>query len=115
MAIDALQTVEIIAVMENFLEIKRPPEKIRHKVDLAYKIEGQSILIYEIRPRWDKPEELMESDIAKTTFVKSKQVWKIFWMRSDLKWHSYSPKPTVKQLKDFTALVAQDKSHCFFG
>jgi len=115
MAIDVLQTVEIIEIMESFIAQIRPPEKIRNEVDIAYKTEGQSIIIFEIRPRWNKPEEKMESPIAKTTFVHSKNVWKIFWMKSDMNWHSYTPKPTVNKLKDFIKIVEEDKLSCFWG
>ncbi len=115
MAIDALQTVEVIEAMENFIARRRPREDIRHKVDLSYKIEGQSIIIFEIRPRWDKPEEIMESPVAKTTFVKAKNHWKVFWQRANLKWYSYEPKPVVKSLAEFTKLVEEDKHHCFWG
>lgn len=115
MAIDSLQTLEVIEVMENFLNEKRPPEHIRDKLDIGYNIEGQSIIIFEIRPQWDKPEIIRESPFAKTTFVKAKNHWKVFWMRADLNWYSYDPQPTVDTLKEFTKLVIEDKHHCFFG
>ncbi|MBV6484644.1 MAG: hypothetical protein KFKLKKLM_01154 [Flavobacteriales bacterium] len=115
MAIDTLQTLEVIEVMENFLSRKRPPEHIRNQLDIGYKIEDQSIFVFEIRPQWDKPEVILEHPFAKTTFVKAKNNWKVFWMRTDLKWHSYSPQPTVKSLQEFTKLVEEDEHHCFFG
>lgn len=115
MAIDTLQTLEIIEVMENFLERKRPPEHIRDKLDLGYSIGDQSITVFEIRPRFQNPNEKGETPIAKTTFVKAKNHWKVFWMRADLNWHSYSPKPTVKSLNEFCKLVETDEFHCFFG
>ncbi len=89
MAIDALQTLDIIEAMENFIARKRPPEHIRPKLDIGYKIEGQSIYILEIRPQWKKPEVILEHPVAKATFVKTKNHWKIYWMRADLKWHPY--------------------------
>lgn len=115
MAIDTLQTLEVIEVMENFLSKKRPPEHIRKQLDIGYKIENQSIIVFEIRPQWNKPEVILEYPFAKTTYVKANNHWNVFWMRADLKWHSYSPKPTVKNLKEFTKLVEEDKHHCFFG
>jgi hypothetical protein len=115
MAIDTFQTVDIIEVMENFIERRRPPESIRHQLDLSYKIEDQSVLVFELRPRWNKPEEIMECNIAKATFVKTKNLWSIFWQRSDLKWHSYTAHPTVKTLKGFVKLVVEDKHSCFWG
>ena len=53
MATDILHTVEIIEALENFLYKRRPPVELRSKVDLAYKIDNQSVIIYEIRPLWD--------------------------------------------------------------
>lgn len=115
MAIDTLQTLEIIEVMENFLSRKRPPLEIRKKLDLGYKIEDQSIIVFEIRPQWNKPEVIREHPVAKTTFVKANNHWKVFWMRANLKWYSYSPKPKVKHLIDFFRLVEKDEYHCFWG
>jgi putative salt-induced outer membrane protein YdiY len=115
MAIDVLPSIEIIEVLENFMERKRPPENIRHKVDINYRIENQTVVIYELRPVWNQPEKLLESNIAKATFVKKHNAWKIYWMRSDLKWHTYKPRPTVKTISEFVQLVEEDKHHCFWG
>lgn len=115
MAIDIFETVQIIEVLENFIDKIRPPEEIRHQVDISYKIEAQSVIIFEIRPLWGNPEKLLECNIAKATFVKSSKLWKIYWQRSDLKWHSYSPQPTVKTLEDFVNIVGEDSLNCFWG
>lgn len=40
MAVTNLQVLDIIEVMEAFLERKRPPAHIRSKLDIGYKIEG---------------------------------------------------------------------------
>jgi len=115
MAVDVLQSLEIIEVMENFISRIRPPEEIRDKLDISYAIEGQSIIIFEIGPHWKKPGETMQFPKAKTTFVKAKNYWKVFWQRADLKWHPYPPNPTVKSVTEFIQLVDEDKHHCFFG
>ena len=39
-------------VMESFLARKRPTVEIRKQVDLAYRISGQSVEIFEVRPAW---------------------------------------------------------------
>jgi hypothetical protein len=115
MAIDVFQTLDIIEIMENFIEKKRPPIEIRNQLDIGYKIEDQSIILFEIRPDWDNQEIIKEYPFAKTTFIKKNNNWKVFWMRADLNWHTYSVKPTVKKLNDFTDLVFEDKHQCFFG
>lgn len=65
MAVDNLQVLDIIEVMEAFLERKRPPEHIRPKLDIGYKIEGQSIIIHEIRPFWNDASKIIYPEVAK--------------------------------------------------
>lgn len=112
---DIFQTVHLIEVLEGFLEKRRPPEEMRKQVDINYSIEGQSIIIVEIRPSWNDPGRIIEQGIAKGTYVKSKDHWKIFWMRADLKWHSYVPCPTVKSIENFIDVVDEDSRNCFWG
>jgi len=100
---------------ENFLKKRRPAEEIRDKLDIAYRTEGLSLFIVEIRPVWNSPSEMMEQPVAKATFVKSKGIWKVFWMRADLKWHAYPEKPRVKTIREFFELVDADLHGCFFG
>ncbi|MBU4484185.1 DUF3024 domain-containing protein [bacterium] len=102
-------------ILEQFLERKRPPVHVRDKVDLAYRIKGQSIEIFEIRPRWNKPEDLLEIPVAKAKYVRSIKKWKIYWQRADLKWHLYTIHPEVSRLEEFVAIVEKDESACFFG
>jgi len=51
-----------------FMAKRRPPVHIRDKLDLGYRIENQSVEIFEIRPRWDRPSEKMESPVARATY-----------------------------------------------
>lgn len=53
--------------------------------------------------------------MAKTTFVKASDSWKILWMRQDLKWHSYNPMPEVTSLDEFFAVIDEDQYVCFRG
>lgn len=115
MALDITQATEIIEALENFLEKRRPPEEMRNKVDLAYRIEDQSVIIYSIRPHWQNQSEKIEHPIAKTTWVHTQQVWKVFWMRADSKWHGYDPQPKVKTIQQFLKLVNEDQYGCFWG
>jgi hypothetical protein len=114
MSLSALNTADVIEVMENFIEENRPPEHIRDQLDISYRIDNQSIFIFEIRPQWDNSEKISHIDIAKTTYIKSKNVWRVYWMRGNLKWYPYDP-PTVKTLKKFIDLVSEDTYGCFWG
>jgi len=115
MSLDALKSMEIIELMENFMDRFRPKEEIRNELDISYRIDRQSIIIYEIRPDWMDSQRKIESPAAKTTYIKTKNHWKIYWMRADLKWHAYGPFPMVKTLKEFIQIVEDDNYGCFWG
>ena len=115
MELDVLNSVDIILTLENYLSKVRPKPEIRNELDIGYEIKGQSIILHEIRPVWNNPTEKVKEDYAKATFVKKKNIWKVFWLRADLKWHAYPPKPTVKNLANFLKLVDEDEHACFKG
>jgi hypothetical protein len=115
MSLTKTQIQEIEKAAAKFMYYHRPPLEIREKLDIGYRIEGQSVYVFEIRPRWDKPEVIHESPVAKTTFVKAKTHWKIFWIRANLKWYHYKPVPYVKNIARFFDVVGEDKLGCFWG
>ena len=115
MAISEFEIKKIEKEVGAFVEKRRPPPHIRDELDLGYRVKGQSVEIYEIRPRWRQPGEKIEEPVAKATYVKSQRVWKVYWQRADLKWHRYDPNPVVESLQEFLSLVDHDEYACFFG
>ena len=101
-------------IME-FVESRRPKEDIRPELDIGYRITGQNFEIFEIRPRWKQPDITQEISVAKATYIKSKKKWKLYWMRSDLKWHRYEPLSDTKSLQDVLKEIGEDPYCCFWG
>lgn len=101
-------------IME-FVESRRPEEHIRPELDIGYRIIGQSFEIFEIRPRWKQPDITQEISVAKATYVNSKKIWKLYWMRADLKWHRYDPLSDTKSLQDVLKEIGEDPYCCFWG
>ena len=123
-ALPRSETVVVLSEMDmarcekevaKFIERRRPPPHIRAKLDLGFRLQGLSVEIFEIRPRWDNKDVVQEHPVAKATYIKTKQHWKVFWMRADLKWHGYQPNPAVKTIEDFLSVVQEDQYGCFFG
>jgi hypothetical protein len=113
MAFSAEELVKIQDVVGWYIERIRPQdEKIRKELDLAFRVEGHNVYLFEIRP--DMRGRIMTHDVAKTTYVRTENVWKIYWMRADLKWHAYE-KTNVKSINDFVKTVEADKYGCFWG
>ena len=115
MALDISKSVEIIEIMENYIESIRPEPAMRKQIDINYEIIDQSIIINEVRPAWNNPKEILYHGYAKATFVHNKNVWKIYWKRANLKWSSYKPNLTVNLLSDFLKIVDENEHACFKG
>jgi hypothetical protein len=98
-----------------YVENRRPPAHIRNELDLDFRIKEQSVEIFEIRPAWREPSIKIESPVAKATYVKTQQIWKVYWQRADLKWHRYDPDPEVKTIEQFLEVVERDEYGCFYG
>ena len=102
-------------LVSEFIERRRPPAHIRAKLDLAFRISGQSVEIFEVRPNWRDETNIREHPIAKATYNQSNRKWKVFWRRADLKWHRYEPNGEVTRIEDFIEVVDKDEHGCFFG
>jgi len=115
MAFTKTETAHIEDAMAEFLAKNRPPEKLRAKLDIAYRIKGQSVIIYELRPIWDDSSEIIEGSVAKATYVRRESRWRIYWRRADMKWHYYYPQAEALFFEEFLALVEDDAEACFWG
>ena len=101
--------------IKEFVESIRPPLNIREKVDFGYKFQNNTLELFEIRPTWDNNDEKTKMPFAKTKFIKTQRVWKIYWMRANGKWESYEPNFEVKSINDFFKIIKEDQHSCFFG
>jgi hypothetical protein len=102
-------------IVDAYVQKRRPPPHLRKELDIAFRISGQSIELFEVRPMWRNPTETVEHPIIKATYVKRRALWKIFWHRADLKWHLYEPEPQVPRLEDVLDVAERDQYGCFYG
>ena len=98
-----------------FTEARQAPAALRHELLLSFRVEGQSVEFFEVRPHWQDKTKKLEHFVAKATYNKSKKVWRVYWWRADSKWHSYPPSPQVGSFEEFLALIGKDEHACFFG
>ena len=115
MTLSEFETKKCEKAVEAFMKKRRPPEHIRDQLDLRYRIKGQSIEIFEIRPDWRDSAAKREEPTAKATYVRTQGLWKVYWQRADLKLHRYDPEPGVTRIEDFLRIVDVDEYCCFFG
>lgn len=113
--LNELEKKRIENVVGAFVTRRRPPLHIRKEVDLDFRLRGQSIEIFEIRPVWQGNGETQEIPIAKATFVRTRGVWQLYWQRRDLKWHRYELFPEAKAIDEIVAEIDADPYACFWG
>ncbi len=116
MAFSEFESARIRKLVGAFIDARRPPAHIRSELDLGFRIGGQSVEIFEIRPLFGgAPGERIELPAAKATYVRASDAWKVYWQRADLKWHSYQPMPMVRTIEEFLETVDRDDHAAFFG
>jgi hypothetical protein len=98
-----------------FLTKRRPPPEIRNQLDYRVDINGQAVTIVSLRPAARGKASTVECPIAKARWVQTKKIWRLYWMRGDLKWHSYDPLPEAQKIGTLLAEVDRDPHCCFFG
>ena len=61
--------------------------------------------IIKVRPSWKDKTQFSEIQVAQVRWVASRQVWRLYWMWRDLRWHSYPGLPETKTLEEALAEV----------
>src|SRR5699024_6717914 len=102
--------------LSSFIENLRPDDlEIRKEIDFDYSWDGKVAYLNEIRPQWNKPENSLHRPFAKIRYYKSREEWKLYWLRASGKWESYEPFPTADTLQVLLDVIEKDEWHCFFG
>ena len=94
---------------------EKTPDHLKDQLRFEYDIEKQSVIMYEVRPAWINPSEFTRMPLAKLTYVKSENIWKLYWKRASGKWVIYEPKGSSKNLGDLVGVIDKDTHGCFFG
>ena len=104
-----------LTLEEHFWSHRRPPLHLRDRIREGQRFTDQSIEMFFVRPAFERPGEHTETEIAKVTYVRAKNVWHLFWKRADGKWHRYPPDPEAESLPAALAIIHKDPNGCFFG
>ena len=103
------------SIIKENVENMRPPEHIREQLDIGYTFENNTLEIFEIRPQWNDPSKIQHSPFVKARYIKSKNIWKIYWLRGNLKWYPYDPHPETDSPTSLFEIINKDEHHCFKG
>lgn len=103
-------------ILKDFVEKIRPQDvDTRKQLDIGYSWDGSMALLYEIRPQWNKAENILHHEFAKIRYYKSRGEWNLYWMRASGKWEAYEPNPVATNLHKLLEEIKEDRYGCFFG
>lgn len=104
------------STIKKYVESLRSEEpKIREQLDFGYSYDQKVVILYEIRPIWNNPNQTQNIEFAKIRFYKSRKEWNLYWMRASGKWELYEPFPKSTHLEKIVEVIKEDKHGCFFG
>lgn len=102
-------------ILKDWTEAMRPEADIRPELDIGYTWNGTDIFLNEIRPDWQQPEIIRHFPFAKIKYVKSRKLFKLYWMRASGKWEAYPLIAQSPSLPTLLEAVKDDALGCFFG
>ncbi|MFT4664900.1 MAG: hypothetical protein ACI8YQ_004324 [Polaribacter sp.] len=101
--------------IKTWMELIRPPLDRRDQIDIGYTFENNELEVFEIRPVWDDKSKKTTLPIAKSTYIKSKKMWKLYWMNGNQKWEFYKPNGELNTMDKILHEIKADEQNCFWG
>lgn len=92
-----------------------PDPKVAAVVRIGHRVEGSTLVLFESRPRSQKPDEWEEQPVAKFRYIKSRSRWRLYCMLGGLKWHSYERLPESADVARLIREVRRDPTGIFWG
>jgi hypothetical protein len=115
MAFTEFERAVNLKALKWFVDQRRPPEHIRPQLDIGYAVVGHTVDLFEIRPDWQDKTTTRHTPIARVKFIRTREEWRLYWMRRDLKWHGYEPDEVHSTLMSALKTINTDAYCCFFG
>ena len=105
---------EVENALRKFCE-RRVPEHVRDKVRLNFPIRGNSVILFEERPRWNKPTEWINSKVAQFRFDPLTNKWSLHCRDWNGRWHNYTLVQPEKDFNELLGEVDRDPTGIFWG
>ncbi|MGH8083162.1 MAG: DUF3024 domain-containing protein [Lysobacter sp.] len=76
-------------VVARLLRPRRDPH-VKSGGDALGRVVSQTIEVYSARPAYNNPDDIIEIPIAKFRYVRTREVWQLFWSRASGKWQVWA-------------------------
>jgi hypothetical protein len=93
----------------------RVPVQIRSELEVRFRFDGNSVVLYERRPAWRRPGEWVEPVVAKFRYFVGRKEWVLYWRDRNQRWRRYDlikPSPLFEEL---LSEVDSDPTGIFWG
>jgi Protein of unknown function (DUF3024) len=113
MAIRPLDRARITTLLTECCD--RVPHRVRDQLRHGFTIAGNTVELFEERPHYLQKDRWIQEPVAKFRFVATRELWQLYCMRRDLKWHSYALLPIAGTFEILFREVEADPTGIFWG
>jgi len=114
MAFSEIERARISKRLSAYCE-ERMPVHVRNELRLGFRITGHDVVLFEERPAFRPPHDWQQLPVAKFTYVRNRDVWRLFCQHRDLRWHRYERRPSARAIEILLREVDSDPTGIFFG
>lgn len=113
----ALSEFEIARINRLFATycVARIPERLRGKIRLDYRIDGDEVVLYESRSHYEQPEVWYSLAIARFLRDHHSFLWRLYSIDHDDNWIAYGVRPCARDLEKLLNEVSDDPMGIFWG
>jgi hypothetical protein len=94
---------------------RRVPPHVRDEVRLAFRIDGDIVLLLEVRPHFQDSSRRIEIPIAQFRFVAASMTWQLYYPDRNTKWHQFKEESATADLERLISAVDADRTGIFWG
>jgi hypothetical protein len=102
------------AILNHFCRT-RCPEHLHDRVQLTFRIEGLIATIFERRPYFHDRSRWTQTDIARFRYFKNRDVWELYWVDRNSRWHRYGQCRANHSIEPLLADVDKNSTGIFWG
>jgi hypothetical protein len=113
-ALTEMQKAQVHKVLTAYCA-KRVPAAARSEVRVGYRVDGNTVILYEERPAFRPPHDWKETAVAKFRYAGTQGEWRLYCQHRDLRWHAYQARPASSSFAKLLDEIDADPSGIFWG
>jgi Protein of unknown function (DUF3024) len=96
---------------------ERVPEQVRDRVRVECEVDGRDVTIVDARAPWrpDLGPDWTRLPVARLRYLRSREVWRLYWRDRDEGWHEYRGLPFASSVDELLSEIDRDPTAIFWG